>query len=543
VTLPPVLDALAAAIREALATAGLPDAEPRFERPRSREHGDWATNVALALAKPAGVPPREVASRLLAALPPVDGVAALEVAGPGFVNVRLAHDVLERAVRDAVALGSDYGRVPVGPGAPRINVEFVSANPTGPLHIGAGRWAATGDALAALLEAAGSQVSREYYFNDAGEQMRRFGDSVAAAMRGEPPPPDGYRGSYIAEIAAACSDAGLDADDLDAVRDHAYGLMLQRITATLEAFGVHFDTFFGERTLHESGAVTAVVERLRQAGHVYESDGATWLRTTSFGDDKDRVLVKADGEPTYFAADCAYLESKAARGFDRSVLLLGADHHGYVGRMQALAAALGMEPDGLEILIGQLVSFTRGGEVVAMSKRSGDFITVDDLLEEVGRDAARYTFVRTSMDQALEFDLAAVVRTERDNPVYYVQYSHARIAAIVRRVEERGVDVGAVEDADLSLLTHPTEVDLLTAIGRWPEVVARAASERAPHRVARYCEEELAERFHRFYESCLVLGEDVPPPVTRARYWLCVAARLTLVNALGVLGVSAPERM
>jgi len=542
VTLPPVLDALAAAMREALATAGLPDAEPRFERPRSREHGDWATNVALALAKPAGVPPREVAARLLAALGPVDGVAALEVAGPGFVNVRLAHDVLERTVRDAVVQGESYGRVQAG-GGPRVNVEFVSANPTGPLHIGAGRWAATGDALAALLEAAGAEVSREYYFNDAGEQMRRFGDSVAAAMRGEPTPPDGYRGSYIGEIAAACTDAGLDPNDLDAVRDHAYGLMLARITATLEAFGVHFDTFFGERTLHESGAVTAVVERLRAAGHVYVADGATWLRTTSFGDDKDRVLVKADGEPTYFAADCAYLESKVARGFDRSVLLLGADHHGYVGRMSALAAALGIEAGGLEILIGQLVSFTRGGEVVAMSKRSGDFVTVDDLLDEVGRDAARYTFVRTSMDQALEFDLAAVVRTERDNPVFYVQYSHARIAAIVRRVEERGIDPGAVDEADLSLLTHPTEVDLITAIGRWPEVVARAAADRAPHRVARYCESELAERFHRFYESCLVLGEDVPPALTRARYWLCVAARSTLVNALGVLGVSAPERM
>ncbi len=542
-TLPPVLDALSTAIRQALAQAGLPDAEPRFERPRSREHGDWATNVALALAKPAGVPPREVATRLLAALAPVDGVAALEVAGPGFVNVRLAHDVLEQTVRDAVVHGSSYGRVEVGDASPRVNVEFVSANPTGPLHIGAGRWAATGDSLAALLEAAGARVAREYYFNDAGEQMRRFGDSVAAAMRGEPTPADGYRGTYIADIAAACTDAGLDASDLGAVRDHAYGLMLERITATLEAFGVHFDTFFGERTLHESGAVAAAVERLRAAGHVYRADGATWLRTTSFGDDRDRVLVKADGEPTYFAADCAYLESKVARGFDRSVLLLGADHHGYVGRMQALAAALGVERDGLEILIGQLVSFTREGEVVAMSKRSGDFVTVDDLLDEVGRDAARYTFVRTSMDQALDFDLAAVVKAERDNPVFYVQYSHARIAAILRRVEERGVDAGAVDDADLSLLTHPTEVDLITAIGRWPEVVARAAAERAPHRVARYCEEELAERFHRFYESCLVLGEDVPAELTRARYWLCVAARQTLVNALDVLGVGAPERM
>jgi len=530
-------EALADAVRSALAEAGLPDAEPAFERPRQREHGDWSTNVALALAKRAGAPPREVAQRLVAALPDLDVVDAVEVAGPGFVNFRLSHRVLEQTVRDAVVQGPDWGRVLPARPLGRVQVEFVSANPTGPLHIGAGRWAAVGDAIGSLLEATGWEVSREYYFNDAGTQMERFGASVLAALRGEEPPEDGYHGTYIKELAEELRAAGVSEGG---VAEAAYQRMLAHIKGTLAQFGVEFDSYFGERTLHESGLIDATVADLRARGMAYEQDGAVWLRTTDFGDDKDRVLVRSDGAPSYFAADCAYLRSKVERGFDRCIYLLGADHHGYVGRLKAIAQAEGYPPDVIEVIIGQLVNFLRDGQPVRMSKRTGELVTFDELIAEVGADAARYTFLRYSTDVAIDFDLAEVVKAERENPVYYVQYSHARIAGIMRTATERGVVAGSVLDAELDRLVEEPEIELVRRIGAWPETVRYAAAERAPQKVARYAE-ELAEQFHRFYTECQVLSDD--ETLTRARYWLCVAARQTLVNALGILGVSAPARM
>lgn len=534
---------LAAAVRVALGDAGLPVVDPVLSRPRNREHGDWSTNVALTLAKQAGRPPRALAEAVRAALPEVPGVAEVTVEGPGFLNFRLAADAFAAIVRSALEQQDAWGRAPAGTQLGKVNLEFVSSNPTGPLHIGAARWIAVGDALASLLDAAGWDVTREYYFNDAGVQMRRFGESVLASMHDDAPPADGYRGAYVDAIAAELvAELGADAE-LDRITEEAYQRMLASVEQTLAAWRVRFDVFFGERRLHRPDGIPAVIARLRDAGHVYEADGATWLATTRFGDDKDRVLVKADGEMTYFAADCAYLADKVARGYDKCMLLLGADHHGYVGRMEALAAALGLEPGTLEIVIGQLVTFVRGGEVAKMSKRAGNLVTADQLLEEVGVDAARYTFLRSSIDQSFDFDLDAVVRQERDNPVYYVQYSHARIAGIQRVSTERGLDPGALDDAELTLLQTEAERELIRRIGAYPEVVAFAAAERSPHRVARYAE-ELAEGFHRFYEQCPVAAlVDQRPDLARARWWLVAAAGLTLRNALGLFGVDAPEHM
>lgn len=528
-------DDLQIAVRRALADAGLPDTEPALERPRQRAHGDWATNVALVLAKPARRPPREIAQAVVEHLGALDGVDAVEIAGPGFINFRLAQDALTTIVRAAVTEGAQWGRSAHAEGQ-RVNVEFVSANPTGPLHVGHGRQAVLGDAIARLFEAVGYEVTREYYFNDAGTQMTLFGESVAAVTRGEEPPPNGYHGAYIGELAEEITAAG----ELNDIAEAAYQRMLARITRTLATLGVEFDVFFGERSLHRTGAVEQVVARLREAGHVYDAEGATWLRTTTFGDDKDRVLIRSDGQPTYFAADCAYLADKVTRGFDRCVYVLGADHHGYMPRLKAIAAAEGLDPDRLEVIIHRFVNLFRGGEAVRMSKRTGQMVTFDELLEEVGPDAARYTFLRFSNDVTIDFDIAEVVRQHRENPVYYVQYSHARIAGIMRTATQRGVDPGAVEDARLGLLRHETERELIRRIGMYPQTVAYAAAERAPHKIARYAE-ELAEAFHRFYTECQVVSDD--EALTRARYWLCVAARQTLVSALGLLGVSAPERM
>jgi arginyl-tRNA synthetase len=529
-------EVLAGLVRSALAAAGLPDRVAAFERPRQREHGDWATNVALTLAKPVGKPPREIAQMILDHLQLPDAVEGAELAGPGFINFRLAHGAFELVLREAVHQGSEWGRTTAAQ-PERVNVEFVSANPTGPLHVGAGRWAAAGDAIANLLAAVGHLVQREYYLNDSGNQLDLFGASVAARMRGEEPPENGYRGIYISELADELSAAGVAEPD---VTEAAYQRTLLRIRATMEAFGVDYDVWYSERDLHHSGAVDDIIERLRESGHAYVADDAVWLRTTDFGDDKDRVLLRADGRPTYFAADCAYMASKFRRGFDRCVYLLGADHHGYVKRLQAIAQAEGVPAGRVEIIIGQLVNLYRGGEAVRMSKRTGEMIMFDELIDEVGADAARYTFLRTSLDVALDFDIAEVVKAERENPVYYVQYSHARIAGIMRTATERGVAAGAIEASDLGLLTHTSEVELIRRISTYPETVVYAASERAPHKVARYAE-ELAEAFHKFYTDCQVLSDDAE--LTRARYWLCVATRQTLVNALGLLGVSAPDRM
>lgn len=546
---------LAALVRSALASAGLPDQPVVVERPRHREHGDWATNVAMTLAKPVGKPPREIAEAVVAHLGTPTGVETVEVAGPGFINFGLSWQALRRVVVTAVSAGSGWGRSDQAEGR-SAHVEFVSANPTGPLHVGHARWAASGDALASLLEATGWRVWREYYVNDAGTQLEMFGASVAAAAAGKPPPEDGYHGAYVTELADELQAAGEpDANgageapdethgELTRVTEAAYRRMLTRIHHTLERLGVAYDEWFSEASLHDSGAVDEAIERFSASGLAYRADDALWLAATAYGDDKDRVLVRSDGRPTYFAADCAYLASKAARDFDRCVYLLGADHHGYTARLLAAARALGIEPERVEVVIGQLVNLSRGGQPLAMGKRSGSIVTADELVDEVGADAARYTFLRTSLETPVDFDVAEVTRHSQDNPVFYVQYSHARIAGIVATATQRGLaphgGEAGVDEAALAPLTHEAERELIRRIAAYPEAVARAAEERAPHRVARYAE-TLAEGFHKFYTECQVVGDD--EALTRARYWLCVATRQTLVNALGLLGVSAPEQM
>ncbi|MCV2488750.1 arginine--tRNA ligase [Geodermatophilus sp. YIM 151500] len=520
------------------------------ERPKNPDHGDYATNVAMRLAKPAGRPPREVAELLAEELRAHDGIASVDVAGPGFLNLRLASGALGTIAVRAVTAGEAYGRTDVLAGE-RVNLEFVSANPTGPVTLGSTRWAAVGDALARLLEGSGAAVTREYYFNDAGAQIDRFARSLQAAATGEPVPEDGYAGDYVADIAArvVAAEPGLldrdDAEQLVVFRARGVELMFDEIKGSLADFGVHFDVYFSERTLHEAGALEKAVARLRDGGHVFEADGAVWLRTTDFGDDKDRVLVKADGEPTYFAADCAYYLDKRARGFDRVVIMLGADHSGYVGRYKALVAAIGDDPDShLEILIGQMVNLLRHGEPVRMSKRKGNFVLLSDLVEAVGADAARYALARASVDQPIDLDLDLWSRQTNDNPVFYVQYAHARISSVLRNAADLGMALGDAADVDAAQLAHPRESDLLRAIGEFPRILSTAAELRAPHRVARYLE-ELAGTYHRFYDTCRVLprGDEEAGPLNVARLWLCAATAVVLRNGLDVLGVHAPERM
>ena len=534
-------DQLAVAVTKALADAGLPERTPTFERPKNRDHGDWSTNVALTLAKPVGRPPREIAQALVDALGSVEGVAGVEIAGPGFINFRLAQDAFGAIVSTVVQAGEDgWGRSDTGAGR-RANVEFVSANPTGPLHVGHGRWVAAGDAICSLLEATGWAVVREYYLNDAGTQIDIFGRSVQAFMRGVEIPEDGYRGAYVADIARDLLAAGVDADDTEAVTLAAYQAMAGQIRTTMESIGIDIDVWFSEKDLHASGAVGDTVQRFLDEGRAYVADDATWLRTTDFGDDKDRVLIRAGGAPTYFAADTAYMADKVGRGFDLAIYLLGADHHGYVNRLHAVARAEGI-PDGvIEIIIGQLVNLLRDGEPVRMGKRSGNFVTLDELVEEVGADATRYTFLRSSMDSSVDFDIAQVVRADKSNPVHYINYSYARIAGIGRKAAEVGFAVGTVEEADLTLLDHATEHELIRQVSRFPEVVALAAEERAPHKVAHYAE-GLADAFHRFYTERTVIDLDAPE-VSAARYWLCEATRITVAAALGILGVTPRERM
>ncbi|HSP36956.1 MAG TPA: arginine--tRNA ligase [Frankiaceae bacterium] len=552
-------DDLAAAIRAVVVAAvqsgdldvPVPEAVT-VERPKNREHGDYATNVALQLAKPARRPPRAVAELLVARLREAEGIASVDVAGPGFLNIRL--ESLGRIAATVVQAGEGYGRNAQATGE-RINLEFVSANPTGPIHLGGTRWAAVGDALARVLRASGAQVAREYYFNDAGVQIDRFAASLDAAARDAAVPADGYAGAYISDIAAAVVDARpglLDEPEekrLDAFRRDGVELMFASIKANLHSFGVDFDVYFSERTLHESGEVTAAVDRLKAQGHTYEADGALWLRTTDFGDDKDRVLLKSDGTTTYFTADAAYYLDKRNRGFDRCVYMLGADHHGYVARLKALAACAGDDPErNIEILIGQLVSLVREGVPVRMSKRAGTVITLDDLVEAVGVDAARYSLVRSSIDSTIELDLDLLAKQTNDNPVFYVQYAHARIASLLRNAREFGVEPSDPAEVDVSLLTHDRESDLLRTLGDFPRIVASSAELRAPHRVARYLE-ELAGTYHRFYDACRVLppglktGDEQAVPLTYARLLLVQATRVVLRNGLGLLGVAAPERM
>ncbi len=521
----------------------------RIERPKSRDHGDYATNVALALAKQAGLPPRQIAAMLAERLGQVAGIASAEVAGPGFVNVRLDSAAQGELARVVVTAGPRFGHGTALAGRV-VNVEFISANPTGPLHLGHTRWAAVGDAIARVLAAAGATVTKEFYVNDRGVQMDKFGASVMAAANGRPVPEDGYHGGYVLDLAAAIVIArpgitDLPADEqLVAFREAAYALQLRQQQQVLELFRTHFDVWYSERSLYESGAVERGLKKLIEQGHVYELEGAMWLRTTDFGDDKDRVLIKTDGEYTYFAADTAYYVDKRARGFDLSIYLLGADHHGYVNRLRAVAACAGDDmDDNIEVLIGQLVKITRGGEEVKLSKRAGTIVTLDDLVEEVGVDAARYTLSRYPVDSPLTLDLEEITRATSDNPVFYVQYAHARIASVLRNAAELGIDWQG-EPFDPALLDHERENNLLGMIGEFPRIVAGAAELREPHRVARYLE-DLATAYHRFYDVCWVLprGDEELAGIHVARLWLCAAARQTIANGLDMLGVSAPDRM
>ncbi len=547
--------ALAAAVSDgalALPVEDVPESV-HVERPRQREHGDWATNVALQLAKKAGIAPRALAEDLAARLASTPGVAKVDVAGPGFLNITLDAAAAGSLARTIVEAGAAYGRGDAEAGR-RINLEFVSANPTGPIHIGGVRWAAVGDSLARILEAAGAEVTREYYFNDHGAQIDRFARSLLARAKGEAAPEDGYGGQYIEDIATAVIADAVAAGDPDprtlpddeaqeVFRARGVERMFGEIKESLHDFGVDFDVYFHEDALHESGAVDRAIERLRAAGHIFEADGATWLRTTTFGDDKDRVVIKSDGEAAYIAGDIAYYLDKRERGFDDAILMLGADHHGYVSRMMAVCAAFGDEPGrNLQILIGQLVNLVRDGEPVRMSKRAGTVVTLEDLVDAVGVDAARYSLARSSSDSTIDLDLGVLASATNENPVYYVQYAHARTANVARNAAEHGV---RREDGfDPSLLTHETEAALLGMLTDFPRVVAQAAQLREPHRVARYAE-ALAGSYHKWYGECRVtpLGDAPVEDVHRTRLWLNDATRQVLANALGLLGVSAPERM
>jgi arginyl-tRNA synthetase len=521
-----------------------------MERPRNPEHGDYASTLAMQLGKKAGVPPRELATALADELGRQAGIKSVEIAGPGFLNIRLDAAAAGQLARVVVLAGESYGNTETLAGQ-KINLEFVSANPTGPVHIGGVRWAAVGDALSRLLRAAGAGVGTEYYFNDAGSQIDRFAQSLYASAKGEPVPEDGYGGAYIAEIAAAVVTGHpdvltLDAEKaLDVFRVEGVALMFTEIKDSLTQFGVHFDTYFNEKDLHDRGELELALTRLRDQGHIFETDGATWLRTTDFGDDKDRVLRKSDGDWTYFAADCAYYLDKRERGFDRVVIMLGADHHGYIGRMKAMAACFGDDPAvNLEILIGQMVNLVRDGEPLRMSKRAGTVVTLEDFVDALGVDASRYALARFSSDSQIDIDIELWTRASRDNPVYYVQYVAARTASVARNAAEVGLTRGEADAFRPELLVHEKEHDLLKTLGQYPAVVASAAELREPHRVARYLE-DLAGDYHRFYDKCRVLplGDEEISDLHRARLWLNDATRTVIANGLGLLGVSAPERM
>ncbi|MGA1700221.1 MAG: arginine--tRNA ligase [Candidatus Nanopelagicales bacterium] len=547
---------LAATVRECIEalqaegalTGDLP-AEVIIERPKNKDHGDYATPIALTLAKTAGRPPREIAELVAERLARANGIGDAEVAGPGFVNIRLAADAQGAIARGVVEAGEGYGRIDLLAGQ-RFNVEFISANPTGPLHLGHTRWAAVGDALARVLAAGGADVATEFYINDRGVQMDRFGSSVMAVAHGRPVPEDGYHGAYIADLAARIVAEHPefltlpDDEQFIAFREAAYALQLGQQQQVLELFRTHFDVWYSERSLHDSGAVERGMARLREQGHVFDDGGATWLRTTEFGDDKDRVLVKADGELTYFASDTAYYVDKRARGFDTAIYLLGADHHGYVNRLRAVAACAGDDMDtNVEVLIGQLVKMMKDGEEVKLSKRAGTLITLEELVEEVGVDAARYSLIRYPVDSPLTLDLDLLVQRTNDNPVFYVQYAHARVSSVLRNAAELDIDWRGTT-FDPALLAEEREGELLRALAEFPAVVASAAELREPHRVPRYLE-SLATAYHRFYDACRVLprGDEAVEGIHIARLWLCAATRQVLANGLALCGVTAPERM
>ncbi|MEZ0090526.1 arginine--tRNA ligase [Streptacidiphilus sp. EB129] len=545
--------AVQSAVRAVVEAGELTVAVPEtvtVERPKNRDHGDYATNVALQLAKAAATPPRQVAELVAARLRTLPGVARVDIAGPGFMNITFDAATQGELARTIVAAGAAYGHNETFAGQ-RINLEFVSANPTGPIHIGGVRWAAVGDSLGRILRASGAAVTTEYYINDAGVQIAKFGGSLFAAANKQPVPDDGYVGEYINDIAADIVAAnpgilGLPEDEQrELFRTEGLRLMVAEIQRSMEEFGAHFDVWFSEKSLHDSGAVEKAAERLREQGHVFELDGATWLRTTDFGDDKDRVLVKADGETTYFAADAAYYLNKRDRGFDVNVYMLGADHHGYVNRLKAIVACAGDDPThNIEVLIGQFVKMLKNGEEVRMSKRAGNIITIDDVIDWIGVDAARYTLSRSSTDSTITLDIDVLTSASKENPVYYVQYAHTRMCGVARNAGDLGIDKGAAEDFKPELLSTEWEIDLLGKLGEFPRIVAKAGELRQPHHVARFLE-ELAAKYHRFYDECRILpmGDDEVTDLNRARLWLAEATRTVIANGLALLGVSAPERM
>ena len=520
-----------------------------LERPKNREHGDYATSIALQLAKAAGRNPREIAELVAAELTGIDSISRVDIAGPGFINITLNRasqaELVELILKSAAAYGQGVALAGV-----RINLEFISANPTGPLHLGHTRWAAVGDALGRVLSAAGADVTREFYINDRGNQMDLFGASVEAAALGNAIPEDGYQGAYILDLAKEVVAANSEIINLpegvrhEAFREAAYAVQLKDQQRVLDTFGTHFDVWFSERSLHQQGAVEHGLEKLRKEGHVFEEEGAIWLRTTDFGDDKDRVLTKSDGSLTYFSSDTAYYINKRERGFDICIYMLGADHHGYVGRLKAIAACAGDNPDyNIHVLIGQLVKIMEGGEEVKLSKRAGTIITLEELVEKVGVDAARYTLIRYPVDTPMVMDIDVLKRNTNENPVYYVQYAHARIAAVLRNAADLHISVD-VKDFDSAQLTHDRENELLGVLAQFPRVVATAAELRQPHRVARYLE-ELAGTYHGFYADCRVLpmGDENPSSLHTARLLLCASTKQVIANGLALLGVSAPERM
>ncbi|WP_433007301.1 arginine--tRNA ligase [Kribbella sp. CA-294648] len=544
-----ILLALTALVDDGTLTVegGLPG-ELKVERPKNPEHGDYATNVAMQLGKRSSLGnPRKLAELLAAKLQDDDAVTAVEIAGPGFINLRVAADAQGKVAAAILEAGPAYGSSDTLKGQP-INLEFISANPTGPLHLGHTRWAAVGDALARVLTAAGAKVTREFYVNDRGAQMDKFGASLQAAAHGVPVPEDGYHGEYINELAAriVAEVPGIkelpEDQQLVAFREAGYERQLKEQQGQLEQFRTKFEVWMSERSLHEQDGVGHAIEKLREQGHLYDADDALWMRTTDFTDDKDRVLIRTNGEPTYFASDAAYYVNKRERGFEVCIYLLGADHHGYVNRLKAIAACAGDDPEhNIEILIGQLVKILKNGEEMKLSKRAGTIVTLAELVEESGVDPLRYTLCRYPVDSPLTLDIEEMTRQVSENPVYYVQYAHARLASILRNADELGIKL---DEFDPGLLSHEKEGDLLRALAEFPGVVATAAELREPHRVARYLE-DTASSFHKFYDSCRVLprGDEEVEPVHKARLTLVGATRTVLANGLDLLGVSAPERM
>ena len=548
-----ILKALEIATNSKLLACAIPT-KLTLERPKNREHGDYATSVALSLAKPANLQPRVIAQVIIDTLTSNDllrpaGINKVEIAGPGFINITLETASQAAAVLKIISLGKKFGTGDLLAGK-KINLEFVSANPTGPLHLGHTRWAAVGDSLGRVLSAAGAQVTREFYVNDRGNQMDLFGASIRAAALNQPRPDDGYHGAYIEELAKEIVKSNPaftslpESESISAFRDAGHKLQLDEQNRVLNNFGTHFDIWFSEKSLYENNFFNHSLQKLKSKGHVFELDGATWLRTTDFGDDKDRVMIKSDGSFAYFASDSAYYVSKKERGFNLCIYMLGADHHGYVGRIKALAACAGDDPEkDVEVLIGQMVKIIEGGEEIKLSKRAGTIITLEELVEKVGKDAARYTLIRYPTDTPMVMDVDLLRKNTNDNPVYYVQYAHARICAVLRNAKEIGIDFG-IDKFKPELLTHERERELIGLLAEFPRVVASAAEMREPHRVARYIE-DLAGQYHRFYNDCRVLplGDEKATELNSSRATLCQATAQVISNGLDLLGVSAPERM